>query len=1679
MAINLYIRLMTTEEEVKRLSQHYKEAYRFQATGDDANADIQNYRLRHFLTVNAPNSTVTPNSGLMVYDGTGTNNLTGSYNDWTTPNRPPKCDEGNSQFNTELIMRFDVAGRRFSDLANRLEAWVTMPYANDNGVFTPLDISQSFSFLGYSNNNEYIKNPMNIVLEHKVAGGVVSVIETLADTMPSGRLPECNDSSSLYQVETVRVETQSAHGLKVGDAVTLYSRSVSHVPSYTGKQGRLFGLYDVNNGEWKGRGERYLGDFVVTSVPTSTSFTYKTYHNPMKITKSFYPNGQRYTHDDWNDLVWEKWELYEYHEDVEATASGSSVTVIFTGAVDPSGMTCKHNFAIDDTVAYIYGNSTTVHLKVTAVASDGSNIIAEVLSGESIEQGTTSGTLVYTPRLPSSEVAYNVAHDDIAPVKAKSHSSDSAIFYACQDTYYDQNSSSAACYGTSDADGKPNLWLAYNQKIPIIKFPIPFYNGAATVDPNMVARLFVYCNAVGGSPNAVDVFDFTDNWNETITNGEIARIHPGSWSDGVVGHMAKFDVSSSTRTTANRYIKFDISPEFVANRFTDPSHTMSVYLNIQSDIIGSGNHLVLASREDDEAHWPYIAITSPVFIGKTPEIDLDNTYMYIVCEGIEKTTYEGGPAFCATVSSKMFDTSNGMYVRSWDSDKPFFAAGDKIEIMNTEHYDSVNAQVIDVDYNAHKVYFTYQNEADKAKALLGNGECGVIRNKSRMISTYAATDAENEPKNLSITGPTWHGRYGYGGEFDVIHDEATDNSTSLSAVYNDGIVQSNTETPVIITDLEVVEGEADRPADRYMHVGPENSVIVKGFNLNTLSDNATAVLGHMRWEDGFVDDGATEVALSRIDGSPDKRKFKYNTNFDLQRVMPVYGIRNENGVTEFKLRGSDAKSLYKGYVVATIFTGLGRDIPKDALKYGVNYYIAKQPLPPDINGDVWISLSLSYIALPWVVDDPEEEPEYISLSNDDVDYIQDIIENAPTGNWPLIMYSTVTSVTVKDNGVDTNLYANRLYIQIDEESPVYYMEEKTHAAGVPFDLYISDLNDIYKIGLDELKDFSLGTITNLLPDKAPNVKDDRFIKITMSLLRDINLDLYDAAGNCTSIRLEVNTPNFNLTFDKVVSSGNKHTLTFKVSDSESSLLSRSIASNAGDTGIFARFGTIPVEKISYISQDYEGMFYFTFDLVLTEDELSQSDGVLDVWAGDTNVGEIHNSASWQEPIVFKKEHTCVATGDVLTYRGVNLFDSDEYGQLAVRVGIMAFSIVRPRPINDSNTTISINVLATAQTGIPVTNTFGVQWINYQASAAVSAYVNTVTVVSAPTIKFDPEENRKMKWKKGEMWSEPSPWDVFAEDGAGKAMPASSIEISIDNTNWNEDGIHTITYTVTDECGRSASVQRNVIVTECDIPIIMAKCPDDSSECVYDLYEDIEIIISPESQVLFNQYVMNNIVYYQLNGSTEWIAANIISGTSDRKSLTIKNPGVLASGMTLMVDVGEDNNTANGCYATNHVKFSVISKANQDKPLDVDGKASIVQTNSSRSRFDDLNFEPVYNKDLSYSSFSITADENSLMQNVYSILLTNLGERLYDDEFGSTLEESVFDIIGDLNGESKLLNQCVTLINKYEPRAVVVEDKSYVAINDDNTVVIVLYIKVPRGIARKIELTFRRSQAHGF
>ncbi len=1649
MAINLYIRLATTFNEFENINQHYKEIYRFHATGSDANARVQNYRLRHFLTAGAPNSTVTPNSGLMVYDGTGIMPLTGSYNDWNTPNRPPRIDNGNKQFDTELIMRFD-RDSLFSQLSNNAQVWITTPYSNDNGGFSTLDVESSFSFLGYSNDGVFVKNPMNVVLEHKVGGGSVTRIYTDKNSLPNGGDSGCDPNSNLYKVETVVVQTQGEHGLQVGDAVTLYSRDACHT-AYMANWGRRFGKED---------GEKYLGDFVVTSVPNSYTFTYQTYHNPMLINRVTHPEDYpcQHTSSDWPDLVWERWELYEYSETVSVDTSGTSPLFIFTSP-DPSDLTTPYsrnlvartNDSEGDRVTFVYNGSDKVHLEVTEVNVYGnSNLIKAVpVVGETFPSGVTSGTLKYTPRLPSADIAYNVANSDIAPKREKAHSKESAIIYACQDTFYVVNG-----YNVSHGTDNP-LQLNRDRIFPILKFPIKQYTGDAVDDPNLVAKMFIYAlDNAGVSNNSINLMGFsTDTWDENDTNDAIA----GKYIvQSAIGHIADFSYGNPTRTFSNRYIKFNINNSYTIAMLKGNAFK-TLYLNA---LKSTGDRSITFSSRHAVENWPYIAITSSKFIGTTPSIALENTYMYLVCDSIEKTndTFDAKTVFSAKVSDKVFDSSSLMYVRSWGSSKPFFNPGDTIEVMNTDHYDTISGEVIAVDLATHEVKFTYTGDEPNVNIPEG----GIIRNRSRMISTYTASDAENIPNNLHVDGPEVHGKYGYPGdtlEFDVIHDEATANQSSMSVVYDDDGNASNVLNPVLLTDVDLVSGnDHDRAADRFMHVGQNYGVVLKGLNLDKLTGNAYAVLGNPIWENGLFS-GGRAVELLSVDGHPEQRKFYYDNSLNLQRSMPIYEVRNEDGVTKFKIHDDDYPYCGPGDIVGAVYTGTyingGQTSLPSALKYGKNYYVVSANKEGD---DLWLTLSSSYIFRY-----EELTPTYVSLSDDEVAYINQQIGRAfSAGNeLPVILYSSITSLTLKDVDFDTTNYSNRLYLQIDEEPPVCYVDEAAdaHIAGRPFDVYISDLNDIFRIDDKLLEELDSGMVTYMLGNG-----DARFIKLTLTLDSDTRIYIYDAAGNSTYLDFTVINPAATLTLnlesivDNTVDSNKTHTLSFRVDGSDYSVLSNAYedVSNPGDAGIYKSLALARIENVSEITQDADDAGHFTFDVVIDESTLDQTNGHLEVWVGDSNVGEYHSTASWSEPIIFKEDIQCKLPGDVIEFKGVNLYNKSDSNNLTL-MG-QGFRLVQSSV--SSGTHVSVEVVASN----PGTRNLWAKWANTLSSPVVAAYQSSVTVIELPKITI---RDKVIRWPEGQAWEEPG--DVTTNNGLSYTVDASYL-------NCNEPGIYTIEYTTEeDSCGYSASDTRTVIVTKCNIPIYLSKGYDDIV-ATYDQYEDIEIVISPESGVLFNQNLMNNVVYYQLPDSDEWNTATILSGTPDRKRLTIKNPGVIASLIKLKVDVGTDNMSLepnSNCVETDPVLFTVVSKEEQDKPLDVDGTHSIVRRNSSRSRFDDLNFEPIYNKDLSYSSFSITADENSLMQNVYSILLTNLGERLYDDEFGSTLEESIFEIIGDLNGESKLLNQCVSLINKYEPRVVVVEDKSYISISDDNTVVIVLYIKVPRGIARKIELTFRK------
>ena len=94
----------------------------------------------------------------------------------------------------------------------------------------------------------------------------------------------------------------------------------------------------------------------------------------------------------------------------------------------------------------------------------------------------------------------------------------------------------------------------------------------------------------------------------------------------------------------------------------------------------------------------------------------------------------------------------------------------------------------------------------------------------------------------------------------------------------------------------------------------------------------------------------------------------------------------------------------------------------------------------------------------------------------------------------------------------------------------------------------------------------------------------------------------------------------------------------------------------------------------------------------------------------------------------------------------------------------------------------------------------------------------------------------------------------------------------------------------------------------------------------------------------------------------------------------------------------------------------------------------------------------------------------MIQNVYTILLTNPGTRLFLPNYGVGLSNRVFSVIDD-SFKSAIISDSVDAINEYEPRVVVDELNTFVKVDSDtNNVLLVLAIQVPTGSVRYISLT---------
>lgn len=120
----------------------------------------------------------------------------------------------------------------------------------------------------------------------------------------------------------------------------------------------------------------------------------------------------------------------------------------------------------------------------------------------------------------------------------------------------------------------------------------------------------------------------------------------------------------------------------------------------------------------------------------------------------------------------------------------------------------------------------------------------------------------------------------------------------------------------------------------------------------------------------------------------------------------------------------------------------------------------------------------------------------------------------------------------------------------------------------------------------------------------------------------------------------------------------------------------------------------------------------------------------------------------------------------------------------------------------------------------------------------------------------------------------------------------------------------------------------------------------------------------------------------------------------------------------------------------------------------------------------ISYRGIYTRDFAFDGFVDITDGNSLIQNVYSILLTRRGERLFMPNFGTTLEDRIFDLMME-GDDDNILTECVTELREHEPRVNVSMADSYVEINEGgNGMVITLALELPAGVKQVIRLPFK-------
>lgn len=631
----------------------------------------------------------------------------------------------------------------------------------------------------------------------------------------------------------------------------------------------------------------------------------------------------------------------------------------------------------------------------------------------------------------------------------------------------------------------------------------------------------------------------------------------------------------------------------------------------------------------------------------------------------------------------------------------------------------------------------------------------------------------------------------------------------------------------------------------------------------------------------------------------------------------------------------------------------------------------------------------------------------------------------PSIDMNMVIYNYVTPAYVIKDGIDSSEYNNFVAICVDDYPPKIYIPDII-GTGDNINIIITDITEI-----DQSSVSFINGVATLTDDTDPRILTYNVDITGTGIFRVDVADILNNSSFATKLIPAIQTPYIEVV-NYIINDANNFILSVHVIDDNIDAI---IASDNSSPGIFVE-GSIDNVSYGIISNLVSVVDGLTFDITVS----GLLDGVMKIYANTNDSA----SAMLLPPVLTSISEECFTYNTMLNITGINL----------------NHDISTTRTFLNSNMTITVATMTnltvffangTSDGYIPFTLT--------AVNGGITLISNTITSIldnTPPIITIH-----------GDQVKEVTQGGIYIEEGVtaidnifGDVTSSVVIEGTVDTNTY---GTYYILYTASDPCGNTNVAIRQVnVVTGC--PIYIDVSPKQG-------YVGDTVTITTTSG-LFNPIPINNIVTFNN------VVGTVIGG--DRNSIQVVVPFGATTGY-VQVETGANNTGYGECSLSNVDTFTLLFEDEKFDPerdkliRDYQKRRQSTTASGLLNPFGrGVDLTAIYNRDMGYSGFTETTDENSMVQNVYTIILTRLGERIFNPQFGTNLESYVHSIIDDVGEFQKnVMNEIVRAVKRYEPRVIIDEDESFVYFDEEiNDIVLILHILVPTGNVRVIGLTLK-------